>query len=95
MIFCIGPKEAYLTLLEGGKGAWIPGRVKQSCGITFEGHVVFQKRWHARAYAGYNELYDVFGVAANWETDTHHLKGEPYRRLKERARLLLLHVRSE
>jgi hypothetical protein len=86
MIYCIGRRDRYDAALEKGPFHKV-GRGLHN-GIWQEGGSVWRTAEEARAFIlgnGIEATREVYGVEADWETDTLQLRDEPYRRLLKTA----------
>jgi hypothetical protein len=83
LIYCIGNHARYEAKLAVGGLLYKIGRGIRK-GTYYEGGSVWQTEDDARAFIVRNKLEDsrtVYGVLADWETDTLPVPRESYRRL--------------
>jgi hypothetical protein len=88
VIFCIGLTRDYEAAIEAGP----PWNLKQGRRPGYPGGAVFPTPEAARAFLAANNGAgrSIYGVAADWATDTEQLPGEPFRRLLRDAPLVRL-----
>lgn len=90
MIYTVGSRESDAQafrempqLFKQGKG--------QREGQPYDGGAVFETKSDARAFLrsqNLSETHEVYGVIADWESDTKQFEGEPFRRLKRDAEMV-------
>jgi hypothetical protein len=86
MIYAIGAREKYLPKLAAGP-VYKAGRQ-----LTYEGSTVWETEAAARAFIERKNLIEthlVLALDADWQTDTEHLKHEPYNRLLRHALIVM------
>ncbi len=92
MIYCIGDRARYEARLAAGEPLHKIGRGIRK-GTYYEGGSVWQTEDDARAFIIANKLEGsraVYGVLADWETDTLPVPRESYRRLVKASRIVRL-----
>jgi len=86
MIYCIGLKSKYDAALAAGP-YYKHGRGVRKSGWN-SGGMVFQTVADAQAFLDATpggDLRDVYGLEADWDTDTAAFDGEPFRRLTKKT----------
>lgn len=90
MIYTVGHKESYeLGMLELGERFRKLGACEIN-GEPYEGGIAFLTKEEAFDYLKEHSLvdYDVYGLEANWETDTKQLPNETFHRLINSSRIV-------
>lgn len=87
MIYTIGHREIYLKLFGGEKQPHKRGRYE-----GYQGGSVFRTEAEADIYLEERGLHshDVFGIEADWDTDTEPHPGQPFHDLLTDAPLVRL-----
>jgi hypothetical protein len=92
VIYCIGERARYDAKLATGAPLYKAGRGIRKATYN-EGGSVWQTEDDARAFIVKNKVEDsraVYGVLADWESDTLQVPGEPFRRLLKTSRIVSL-----
>lgn len=91
MIYCIGHRERYDAGLAKGPFYKLGRGLRNG---TFEpGGSVWQTEAEARTFiarTGIGATREVYGVEADWDSDTLQLRDEPFRRLVKTAAVIRL-----
>jgi hypothetical protein len=90
MIYTVGNREAYSKAFrEQGRLAKVgKGQYQEQ---PYDGGGVFETESDARAHLkaeNLSETHEVYGVIADWESDTKQFEGEPFRRLTRDAEMV-------
>jgi hypothetical protein len=92
VIYCIGDRARYEAKLATGEPLFKAGRGMRNM-FYYEGGSVWQAAEDARAFIIRNNLEAsraVYGVLADWETDTLQVPREPFRRLVKTSQIVRL-----
>lgn len=95
MIYTVGLSAKYEAALDHPTGVWKAARRAPAAKHPqpYEGGWVWQTADEALAYLVANNSQDirrVYGVLADWDSDTDEIAGKPYRCLLRRARVVRL-----
>ena len=96
MIYCIGRRDRYEAGLDREGPFLKVGRGLRK-GVWQDGGTVWRTEEDARAFIernGIGETRDVYGVLADWDSDTIQLGNEPYRRLLKTSGIVRLGARG-
>lgn len=93
MIFTVGHRESYEKGIdEMGADFQKLGKRDDFQGSPYLGGSVWKSEKEAERYLAVRQLasYAVYGILADWETETEQLPDEPYRRLLVDAQIVAL-----
>ena len=91
MIYTVGSREHYLKAFRDHGGRLLKVGEGQYQGGPYNGGGVWETESDARAFLrsqNLSEIFEVFGVIADWESDTKNFEGEPFRRLTRNAEMV-------
>ena len=91
MIYTFGDRKNYHALFKEADVRKLGGLQKKGRSDTYQGGTVFQTFEDAKAYSAEREEYDVFGVLADWETQTEpNRNGHPFHDLLVDAEIVMV-----